>query len=140
MVHLYGPPSFSIQFPVDCPLLGYDSCSIPDTPSESPDLSIENGIILLPFNTNVLDKGIPLALTEQSSEVSSNDTRVILVKSVHLSSQVVNYQLFVSSCSVGCTSCRLICMCVDALTCVFLPTASILMCINSMQVQGMNWI
>ena len=85
---------------------------------------------LLPFNTNVLDKGIPLALTELSSEVSSNDTQVILIKSVHLFSQVVIYQLFVSSCSVGCTSCRLICMCVhcvDALTCAFLPTVSIFM-------------
>ena len=131
---------------MDCPLLGYNSCSTPDTQSESPNLFIENGTILLPFNTDVLDKGIPLALTEQSSEVSSNDVQVILVKSVHLSSQVVNYQLFVSSCSVVHTSCTLIHMHVTYM-CVssnFLPTASIPSQINmyphSMQVQGMNWI
>jgi hypothetical protein len=63
------------------------------TPLRAPDLSIENETGLLLFNTTALEKGISLYTLRSNESVPSRESQVVIVKSVHLSSQRVYYQL-----------------------------------------------
>jgi hypothetical protein len=82
------------EFPEGCPLLGYNSCPTPTAP-QSPVLLVENGISILNFDTSALDKGIHLC-AGSSSNVSTENRTIILVRSVHVSSLTVTHQLLVA--------------------------------------------
>jgi hypothetical protein len=56
---------------------------------------VENGISILNFDTSALDKGIHLC-AGSSSNVSTENRTIILVRSVHVSSLTVTHQLLVA--------------------------------------------